>query len=346
MAAPLHIAGDIGDWLEMRVAAESEPFATGQEIADKAGKIQAVFDALDKTPADTQLVQKLAAEIGHRPVSGGVAYQAAQEAMRRYDEEFIPEVQRRQPMTAMAQSEQTSLIRARNLLRQETTVPGPAQPQPVAPGSAENNLRLNSIPFRRRNGEVIVMGDVDFNDRQMLPDLTGVIVNGGYYIFNVPAKNMYGTPKYVGGNFFCGGNGLESLEGATPDIVGSFNCSDNLLKDLRHGPKNVGADYIVKNNKLETMDGVPENLSATFNTVGNPGIRDFEHAPKTFGELRTDQGVFSSWDDVPTHLLQSEEKVLRIAHEFRERVKAVARETGILTRPVAAPKTASFARKA
>ena len=93
------------------------------------------------------------------------------------------------------------------------------------------------------------------------------------------------------------------------------------------------------------MEGAPENLSGIFNTVGNPGIRDFEHAPKTFRELRTDHGVFASWDDVPTYLLQSEEKILRLAHEFREQVNAVARETGILTRPVPAPATARFTRK-
>lgn len=342
MAAPLHIAGDIGDWLEMRVAAESEPFATGQEIADKADKIQGIFDALDRAPADTALVQKLAEEIGYRPVSGGVAYQAAQEAMRRYNEEFIPEVRRRLPMTAMVELDNEVLKRARDLLGSKTAVSGPFEKQPVAPGSPENNLRLNNIPYRRRGGEVIVMGDVDFNDRDLLPDLTGVIVNGGYYIFSVPMKNMYGTPKYVGGNFFCGNNGLESLEGATPDIAGGFNCKDNELKDLCHGPKNVGGDYIVENNKLETMEGAPENLSGIFNTVGNPGIRDFEHAPKTFRELRTDHGVFASWDDVPTYLLQSEEKILRLAHEFREQVNAVARETGILTRPVPAPATARF----
>lgn len=345
MAVVLHIQGDIGDWLEMRVAAESEPFATGQEIADKADKIQAIFDALDQHPADAQLVEKLAAEIGPRPVSGGVAYQAAQEMMRRYNEEFIPEVLRRHPTTAMALEEQLALQRARNLLRTQTEVNGPTETQPVAPGSPENNLRLNNIPFRRRAGEVIVMGDVDFNDREMLPDLTGVIVNGGYYIFNVPMKNMYGTPKYVGGNFFCADNGLETLEGATPDIGGGFSCKDNNLKDLRHGPKNVGADYIVENNKLENVEGAPENLTGIFNIVGNPGIRDFEHAPKTFRELRSDHGVFSSWEDVPTHLLQSQEKVLRIAHEFREQVKAVVRETGVLSRPVSAPRTASFARK-
>lgn len=345
MAAPLHIAGDIGDWLEMRVAAESEPFATPQEIADKADKIQAIFDALDQSPADTQLAQKLAAEIGERPVSGGVAYQAAQEAMRRYNDEFIPEVQRRQPMTALSQSEQAALERARSLLRAETAVPGNTQATPLAAGSPENNLRLNGIPYRRRAGELVVMGDVDFSDNVILPDLTGVIVNGGYYIFNVPMKKMYGTPKYVGGNFFCANNGLESLEGVTPDISGGFSCKDNGLKDLRHGPKNVGGDYIVENNKLETMEGAPETLTGVFNTVGNPGIRDFEHAPKTFGELRTDHGVFASWDEVPTHLLQSEEKVLRIAHEFREQVKAVVREAGTLSRPVSAPRTASFARK-
>lgn len=342
MAGPLHIPGDIGDWLDMRVAAESEPFATGQEIADKADKIQAIFDALDKSPADAQLVQKLAAEIGDRPVSGGVAYQAAQEMMRRYNDEFIPEVQRRQPSSALAQSEQAALERARSTLRAATSVPGNTQSTPLAAGTPENNLRLNGIPYRRRAGELVVMGDVEFNGHQMLPDLTNVIVNGGYYIFDVPVKNLYGTPKYVGGNFFCGNNGLESLEGATPDIGGGFSCKDNDLKDLRHGPKNVGGDYIVENNKLETMEGAPESLAGIFNTVGNPGIRDFEHAPKTFRELRTDHGVFASWDDVPTHLLQSEEKILRIAHEFREQVKAVVRETGTLSGPVSAPKTATF----
>ncbi len=345
MAAVMHIQGDIGDWLEMRVAAESEPFATGQEIADKADKIQGIFDALDKMPGDTQLMEKLAAEIGSRPVPGGVAYQAAQEMMRRYNQEFIPEVRRRRPVTAMVELDNEILKRARELLRTRTEVNGPTETQPVAPGSPENNLRLNDIPYRRRAGEVIVMGDVDFNDREMLPDLTGVIVNGGYYMFNVPAKNLFGTPKYVGGNFFCADNGLETLEGATPDIGGGFSCKDNNLKDLRHGPKNVGADYIVENNKLETVEGAPENLTGIFNIAGNPGIRDFEHAPKTFRELRSDYGVFASWDDVPTHLLQSEEKVLRIAHEFREQVKAVVRETGTLSRPVSAPKTASFARK-
>ncbi|MDF3025202.1 MAG: hypothetical protein K0R10_2563 [Alphaproteobacteria bacterium] len=345
MAAVLHIAGDVGDWLDARAAAESEPFATAQEISDKAVKIQSIFDELDKMPTDTQLVRKLAAEIGYRPVKDGVVYQAAQEMLRRYTEEFMPEVQRRQPMTPIGQGELISLEGARSLLSVETSVLETSKTQPLAPGSPENNLRLNNIPYRRRAGEVVVMGDVDFNDREMLPDLTGVIVNGGYYIFNVPMKNMYGTPKYVGGNFFCADNGLETLEGATPDIGGGFSCKDNNLKDLRHGPKNVGADYIVENNKLENVEGAPENLRGIFNIAGNPGIRDFEHAPKTFRELRSDHGVFASWDEVPTHLLQSEDKILRIAHEFREQVKAVVREAGTLSRPVAAPKTASFARK-
>ncbi|HYD16914.1 MAG TPA: hypothetical protein VEF76_00380 [Patescibacteria group bacterium] len=336
MALIFTIVGAVTDWLGASAANLS------LDEAAKAAKIQTIFDAIDSDPRNTAQVDALVAEMGPGHGTGRVNEAAAREIRRRYREEYIPEL-RRQQSSAMIQSDISVMERIRSRLATEIRADSAEAAQP-APGTPENNLRLNNIPYRRRASEIIVVGDVDFNNRDLLPDLTGVIVTGGYYIFDVPTKNMYGTPEYVGGNFFCGNNGLETLDGATQEIGGGFNCKDNKLTNLRGGPQQVGDDYIVENNRLETLAGAPPSLSGIFNILQNPVIQDFEHAPKSFRELRSDYGVFRSWDDVPAHLLQSEEKLQRMAQEFNEKVKAVAREAGGLTRDVTAPKTARFSR--
>jgi len=55
----------------------------------------------------------------------------------------------------------------------------------------------------------------------------------------------------VGGNFYCGGNNLTSLENCPKTVGGSFGCSFNKLTSLAGAPKIVDKDFHCRNNTVQ-----------------------------------------------------------------------------------------------
>jgi hypothetical protein len=78
---------------------------------------------------------------------------------------------------------------------------------------------------------------------------------------NKKLTSLEGSPKYVGGSFFCTYNSLVSLEGA-PEYVGSdFFCDGNKLTSLEGAPRYVGYDFsCFDNNNLTSLEGLPEYI--------------------------------------------------------------------------------------
>lgn len=59
-------------------------------------------------------------------------------------------------------------------------------------------------------------------------------------------------------------NALESLEGCTRTVAGSFFCCNNWLKTLKGGPATVTVDYFCRNNRLTSLEGCPQRVGRTF----------------------------------------------------------------------------------
>lgn len=197
---------------------------------------------------------------------------------------------------------------------------------------AERALGKLGIRYERQeDGTIFVPGDIDLSGKglEALPDLSSVVVRGifncndnnlttlagapretgVFYCDNNKLTTLEGGPAIVAAAYSCKGNDLVSLKGAPKRTGNVFDCSDNNLTILEHGPESTGLSFICKDNKLASLDG----------------------APLYFHKLLSDFGDFNSWDDVPQHL-----------HVSHERIRQLQKGMSVLTRPVAAPKTAKF----
>jgi hypothetical protein len=56
---------------------------------------------------------------------------------------------------------------------------------------------------------------------------------------------------YVGGDFNCARNNLESLKGCPSEVGGAFICYGNNLKTLKGAPIEVGRDFLCINNAFK-----------------------------------------------------------------------------------------------
>jgi hypothetical protein len=184
-------------------------------------------------------------------------------------------------------------------------------------------------------GDVVVPGHVKLERRYLkeLPDLSCVIVRGGFFCHNNKLTSLRGAPKAVGENFFCfhndlttldyapkrvGGdfvchhNRLITLEGGPEQVFGNFKAYQNPLESLAGGPPRVGGDYAVHYCNLTTLKGAPEEIGGKFVCFNNP-LPHLEHAPQKFALLRSPFGDFAALDDAPDNLRYSPETLERMA---------------------------------
>jgi len=99
-------------------------------------------------------------------------------------------------------------------------------------------------------------------------------------------KNLNYLPfefNYVGGQFYCAYNKLESLQGCPISVGGDFNCSDNDLPDLKGGPISVGGDFFCSLNNLPDLKGAPISVGGFFSCSNNNKLESLKGAPISVG---------------------------------------------------------------
>ena len=80
-----------------------------------------------------------------------------------------------------------------------------------------------------------------------------------------------GLPDFKGvrfgniiGDFDCDNNLLTSLRGAPQVVGGSFDCSENELTSLEEAPQSVGGAFFCSENELTSLKGTPQKVSGDF----------------------------------------------------------------------------------
>ena len=120
-----------------------------------------------------------------------------------------------------------------------------------------------------KDKEFVINGDLDLCERWLeeLPDLSNVVVKGGFSCGCNNISDLKGSPKEVGGYFNCSCcENLKSLEGAPKEVGGDFVCTHcENLKSLEGAPKEVGGKFDCYHcNNLESLEGAPKEVGGIF----------------------------------------------------------------------------------
>ena len=98
-----------------------------------------------------------------------------------------------------------------------------------------------------------------------------------------------GLPDFKGvrfgniiGDFDCDNNLLTSLRGAPQVVGGSFDCSENELTSLEEAPQSVGGAFFCSENELTSLEGAPQKVSGDFFCSYNE-LTSLEGAPQSVG---------------------------------------------------------------
>ena len=91
-----------------------------------------------------------------------------------------------------------------------------------------------------------------------------------------------GSKLKVTGNFNCGHNQLESLEGCPQTVTGDFDCDNNQLKSLEGCPQTVGGYFYCSNNQLKSLKGCPQTVGGYFYCYDNH-LESLKGCPQTIG---------------------------------------------------------------
>lgn len=172
-------------------------------------------------------------------------------------------------------------------------------PPPAPLSEAEQALLAWGIKYtKQKDGMIVVKGFIDISHMNLkkLPDLTKVIVKGGFWCQHNKLTSLTGAPAVIGGSFSCAANQLTSLEGAPSSVGGDFHCYSNQLTSLECAPSTVGEGFWCRDNQLTSLEGAPQK---------------FKILVSSFGE-------FASWNDVPENL--------RVSPETKEKTRQKAEE--------------------
>ena len=87
----------------------------------------------------------------------------------------------------------------------------------------------------------------------------------------------------VDGDFSCTGQGLTDFKGVRfGNIIGDFDCDNNLLTSLRGAPQKVSGDFFCSYNELTSLEGAPLEIEENFD-CGNNQLTSLEGAPQSVG---------------------------------------------------------------
>jgi hypothetical protein len=133
---------------------------------------------------------------------------------------------------------------------------------------AEQLLIDEEVPYERlADGGLLALGNLHLGSQGLtrLPDLSCVIIYGGFTCAYNKLTSLEGAPKYVRGYFSCYDNQLTTLKGAPAAVGGNFSCTGNQLSDLEGAPrtfKKLLSDF----GRFGSWDDVPEYLRTSAET--------------------------------------------------------------------------------
>ena len=119
------------------------------------------------------------------------------------------------------------------------------------------------------------------------------------------AKSLEGSPREVGGSFYCNGSKISSLEGC-PEIVGhdfvcmscanlktlkgnnikkckEFNCNFTSITSLEGCPQNIEALSCSYCKNLTSLQGAPRKLNGSFECAECTGLTSLKGGPEVVG---------------------------------------------------------------
>lgn len=88
----------------------------------------------------------------------------------------------------------------------------------------------------------------------------------------------------VTGDFIINHCGLKSLKNMPSIVQGTFDCSENDIKNLVGGPLTVMRNYFCSHSGLITLEGVPEYIYGDLDISENL-LTNFKWAPKSVSKL-------------------------------------------------------------
>jgi len=88
-------------------------------------------------------------------------------------------------------------------------------------------------------------------------------VTGSFYCRSIGLESLADTPTFVGGQFDCSNNMLQSLVGS-PEGVEDFYCNNNSLSTLEGAPRTVRGDFFCQSNDLTSLTGAPDVIGKSF----------------------------------------------------------------------------------
>jgi hypothetical protein len=178
-------------------------------------------------------------------------------------------------------------------------------------GEDTHNFRLNEIPGIVKDGRLVVTFKETVNN---------------FDCRDLGLTTLEGTPRKVGGAFYCEWNPLTSLIGGPLVAVKSYNAQNcnltslegmpeeipdgdvwvdgNQLTDLKGGPKKVNGSYNASDNKLTSLEGGPEYCKFSLSVRDNQ-LTDFRGWPKGLRSVDAFDNPITSLEGCPeeVHML-------------------------------------------
>ena len=118
---------------------------------------------------------------------------------------------------------------------------------------------------------------------------------GSVIISNDGVKSLKdrNLPNKITGSFDCSQNSLKNLEGSPEEIKGDFNCSNNKNLTSLKGMPQIGIKELKANEcNLKTLEGSPQRIKGDFNCLDNKKLKSLNGMPQIGVE-----GVFADGCD-------------------------------------------------
>ncbi|CAK1331712.1 Uncharacterised protein [Burkholderia pseudomallei] len=109
--------------------------------------------------------------------------------------------------------------------------------------------------------------------------------------------------------------GLISLEGAPDYVGGNFDCSDNELNSLNGAPKHVEGDFVCVSCSLETLNGLGE-VKGRLNIHSNPGLSLSEIA-----HIKAARGITLDYSDYTDEEIQKAVEIIKLHENLNQTIK-------------------------
>jgi len=141
---------------------------------------------------------------------------------------------------------------------------------------------------------VDVGGGVDLSHRRLkeIP-VQFRTVRLDFFLYDNDLTSLKGSPKEVGGVYYCTHNKLTTLEGGPKEVGRDFFCNENKLTTLKGSPRYVGGDFYCGWNRLTSLKGAPKEVGGNFGCDNNNFQTEPDHSFIEIGGKFTWEGVSS-----------------------------------------------------